>query len=146
MIGRGVAAPHIGEIYGWRSFFAGHFSGKRATDPEPSSPTDYTSIDAVLAKDVPFGSLIDTSHPMGELSPKIPHFGAVNRDFHLNVYGRISAQDKHIMTLDSSKCASRQDTQTEGWGHCRSQFCRLTKVCFKGKFAAKFQSTAEYVE
>jgi hypothetical protein len=44
----------------------------------------------------------------------------------LNVYGRISAQDKHITTLDSSKCASRQDTQcaivkTEGWGHCRGQ-------------------------
>jgi hypothetical protein len=44
----------------------------------------------------------------------------------LNVYGRISAQDKHITTLDSSNCASRQDTQcaivkTEGWGHCRGQ-------------------------
>jgi hypothetical protein len=44
----------------------------------------------------------------------------------LNVYGRISAQDKHITTLDSSKCASRQDTQclivkTKRWGHCRGQ-------------------------
>jgi hypothetical protein len=44
----------------------------------------------------------------------------------LIVYGRISAQDKHITTLDSSKCASRQDTQcttvkTEGWGNFRGQ-------------------------
>jgi hypothetical protein len=44
----------------------------------------------------------------------------------LNVYGRISAQEQRMTTLDSSKCASRQDTQcavvkTEGWGHCRGQ-------------------------
>jgi hypothetical protein len=53
-----------------------------------------------------------------------------------------------MMTLDSSKCASRQDTQcavvkTKGWGHCRGQ---TYKVCFKGKFTAKFPSTAENVE
>jgi hypothetical protein len=47
----------------------------------------------------------------------------------LNVYGRISAQEKHITTLDSSTCASRQDTQcaivkTKGWGHCRGQTYR----------------------
>jgi hypothetical protein len=41
----------------------------------------------------------------------------------LNVYGRISEQDKHITTLDSSNCASRQDThcaiiKTERSGHC----------------------------
>ena len=76
MIGRGVSAPHIGEIYGWRSFFffSGDFSGKRTADPERSSPTYYTSIDAVSAKDVPFGGLIDTFYPMGELSPKNSSF------------------------------------------------------------------------
>ena len=74
MIGRGVSAPHIGEIYGSRSFFSGDLLGKRTADPERSSPTYYTSIDAVSAKDVPFGGLIDTSHPMGELSPKNPSF------------------------------------------------------------------------
>jgi hypothetical protein len=44
----------------------------------------------------------------------------------LNVYGRISTQEKHITTLDSSKCASRQGTQCpivkiKGWGHYRGQ-------------------------
>jgi hypothetical protein len=44
----------------------------------------------------------------------------------LNVHGRISAQEKHITTLDSSKCSSRQDTQravvtTMGWDHYRGQ-------------------------
>jgi hypothetical protein len=33
MIGRVVAAPHIGEIYGWRSFFFADFSGKPTADP-----------------------------------------------------------------------------------------------------------------
>jgi hypothetical protein len=32
---------------------------------------------------VPFGGLIDTSHPMAELSPKNPHFWAVNGDSQL---------------------------------------------------------------
>jgi hypothetical protein len=75
MIGRGAATPHIGEIYGWRSLFSGDFTGKRTADPERSSPKYYTSIDAVSAKDVPFGGFIDTSHPLGELSPKNPHLG-----------------------------------------------------------------------
>jgi hypothetical protein len=79
----GVAAPHIGEIYGSRSFFSGDISGKRTADPERSSPIYYTSIDAVSAKDVPFGELIDTSHPIGEVSPKTPHFWDVNGDFQL---------------------------------------------------------------
>jgi hypothetical protein len=74
MIGWGVAAPHIGEIYGSRSFFSGDLLGKPTADPERSTPTYYTSIDAVSAKDVPFGGLIDMSHPIGELSPKNPSF------------------------------------------------------------------------
>jgi hypothetical protein len=62
----------------------------------------------------------------------------------LNVYIRISAQEKRMTTLDSSKCASRQDTQyaivkTKG-GVIAG--VKLTKVCFKGKF----QGTAENVE
>jgi hypothetical protein len=67
LIGQRVSAPHIGEIYGWRSIFISRdFSGKPIADPARSSPTYYTSIDAVPAKEVPFGGLIDTSHPMGE--------------------------------------------------------------------------------
>jgi hypothetical protein len=66
----------------------------------------------------------------------------------LNVYRRISAQKKHITTLDSIKCASRQDTQnaivkSEGWV---SAGVKLTKLCFKRKFTAKFQHTAENVK
>jgi hypothetical protein len=83
MICRGVAAHHIGEIYDWRRFFSGDFSCKRTADPEHSSPTYYTSIDAVPAKNVPFGGLTDTSHPVGELSPKNPHFMDVNGDSQL---------------------------------------------------------------
>ena len=83
MIGWGVSAPHMGEIYGPRSFFPGDLLGKRTADPERSSPTYYTSIDAVSAKDVPFGGFIDMSHPIGQLSPKTPHFRDVNGDFQL---------------------------------------------------------------
>jgi hypothetical protein len=83
MIGRGVAAPHKGEVYGWRSLFSDDLLSQPAANTERSSPTYYTSIDTVSAKDVPFGGLIDTSHPIGELSPKTPHFRAVNGDFQL---------------------------------------------------------------
>jgi hypothetical protein len=83
MVGWRVAVPHIGEIYGPRSFFSGDLLSKCTADPERSSPTYYTSIDAVSAKNVPFEGLIDMSHPIGELSPKTPHFRDVNGDFQL---------------------------------------------------------------
>jgi hypothetical protein len=51
----GIAAPHIGEVYCWRSFFSDDLLGKPTADPERSSRTYYTSIVAVSAKDVPFG-------------------------------------------------------------------------------------------
>jgi hypothetical protein len=93
MIGRGVAAPHIGEIYGPRGFVSGDLLGKLTADPERSSPTYYIyiSIDAVSAKDVPFVGLIDMSHPIWELSPNNPSFSG-RQWASLNVYGRISAQ------------------------------------------------------
>jgi hypothetical protein len=41
----GVAAPHIGEVNDWWSFYfiflSGVFSGKRTPDPERSRPTYY---------------------------------------------------------------------------------------------------------
>jgi hypothetical protein len=83
MIGQGIAAPHIGEIYGWRSFFFGDFSGKRTADPERSSPIYYASMDADSAKGVPFWGLIDTSHPLGSYPRKTPHFWNVNGDSQL---------------------------------------------------------------
>jgi hypothetical protein len=83
MISRGIAAPHMGEIYGSRSFFSGDLLGKRTADPERSSPTYYTSIDAVSANDVLFWGLIDTSHPMGSYPRKTPQVGVVNADSQL---------------------------------------------------------------
>jgi hypothetical protein len=83
MIGRGVTAPHVGEIYGSGRFFSGDFSGKRTADPERSSPTYYTSIDAVPAKEVPFGVSSIRLIPWGSYPPKTPHFGAVNGDSQL---------------------------------------------------------------
>jgi hypothetical protein len=105
MIGWGVAAPHIGEIYGSWSFFSGDFSGKRTADPERSSPIYYTPIDAVPAKDVPFRVSSIRLIPWGVFPEKI--LGTPMGIPSLNVYGRISAHEKRMTTLDSSKCASR---------------------------------------
>ena len=71
MIGVGVAAPHMGEVVDWRSFFRCFV---RQTCSRPR---------AVSAKDVPFRGLSDTSYPIGKLSPKPPHFGGGNGDFQL---------------------------------------------------------------
>jgi hypothetical protein len=64
--------------------------------------------------------------PWGSYPPKPLVLGPSMGIPSLNVYGRISAQKKRMTTLDSSKCASRQDTQctvvkTERWGNCRGQ-------------------------
>jgi hypothetical protein len=83
-------------------FFSHDLLGKRTADPERSSPTYYTSIDAFSAKDVSFGGLIDTSHPMGELSPKTPHFGAVNGDSQLKRLRAYLGTGETYETLDSS--------------------------------------------
>jgi hypothetical protein len=81
MIGWGVAASHMGEVVDWRSSFLDVFSRKRTIDRERLSPTYYTSIDAVSAKDVPSGiSLICL---IGELSPKNPSFWRLNGEFQL---------------------------------------------------------------
>jgi hypothetical protein len=56
-----------------------------------------------------FGGLIETSHPMG-INPKKLILGSSVGISSLNVYGRISAKQKHIIMLDGSKCTFRQDT------------------------------------
>jgi hypothetical protein len=83
MISVGIAAPDMGEVFDWRSFFP----EVCASSAQPTlslclSPTYYASIDAVSAKDVPFKGLINTSHPMRELSPN-PIIVDVNGDFQL---------------------------------------------------------------
>jgi hypothetical protein len=95
---------------------------------------------------MPFGGLTNTSRPTGELSPKKPSFWGRQRYFlHKRFRAYLGTGET---TLDSSKCASWQDTLcavviTKGWVIAG---VILAKVCFKGKFPAKFQSTAENVE
>jgi hypothetical protein len=64
----------MGEVFGWRRFFSGDFSGKRTADPERSgsSHTYYTSVDAVLAKDLPLR--VSSIHliPWGSYPQKLP--------------------------------------------------------------------------
>jgi hypothetical protein len=65
--------------------FSGVLIGKCTADPECSSPTYYTSIDAVSVKiNVPLEGL-DQRYisPHLEVIPKTPHFTDGNRDFQL---------------------------------------------------------------
>jgi hypothetical protein len=102
----GVAAPYIGEV-DRRSFFPLFCIGKGTADPERSSPTYYTSIDACSAKNVLKGvsSIIPSYRGVRPPNPLI--FGISLVIFSLHVYGCISAQKKHIITLYSSKSASQ---------------------------------------
>jgi hypothetical protein len=152
MIGRGVAAPHIGEIYG-----SGSFSFFLVTSRASSQPTGSARAPHIIHQSTrlrPRRCLLDVSSirliPWRSYPQKTPSFWGSNGDSHqlkrLRAY--LGTGYKHITMLDSSKCASRQDTQcailkNKGWGHCRGE---LTKVCFKVKFTAKFQSTTENVE
>jgi hypothetical protein len=148
MIGLGVTAPHIGEVYGWRTFFL--VTCRVSPQPTPSARVLHIIHQSTRFR--PRMCLLGVSSirliPWGVIPPKPLILGTSKGISSLNVYGRISVQENYdITTLDSSKCASLQDTQcaivkTKEWGHCRG---KLTKVCFKGKFTAKFQSRAENV-
>jgi hypothetical protein len=60
----------------------------------------------------------------------------------LSVYVLISAQKKHI-ALDGSKCALGKihNVQSQKVKYKAIAGVKFTKVCFKGKFTSKFQST-----
>jgi hypothetical protein len=60
---------------------SGVLLGMCTADPERSSPTHYTSIDAILAKDVSLMGLSVTSNVVGELHSKTPYFRDVSGDF-----------------------------------------------------------------
>jgi hypothetical protein len=144
MIGRGVAAPHIGEVYGWRSFFL--VTSWASAQPTPSARVPHIIINRRgFCQGCAFcGSHQYVSSHEGVI-PKKPSFLGPSMGIpSLNVYGRISAQEKRMTTLDSSKCASRQDTQcavvkTKGWSHCRGQtykslfqrqiYCQISEHC-----------------
>jgi hypothetical protein len=99
----------MGGVVDWRSFFPVFCSASLQPTPSARVPHTIHQSTQCRSKDVPFGGFIDTSHLMGELSPQNPSFRYVNRDFQLmNVYGRISAKKKRIITIDDWKCASRQ--------------------------------------
>jgi hypothetical protein len=122
----GIAAPHMGEVVDWGSFPVFYSA---SAQPTPSFESLILHINRRgSGQGCTFGGLIDTSIPMGELSPKTLHFGDSNGDFKLK---RLRAylgteETEDIMTIDSSKCASWQDTQcaivkTEELSHCRGQ-------------------------
>jgi hypothetical protein len=82
------------EVVNWRNFFFRchfFFLCKHTADPEHSSPTYYTSIDAVSAKHVPLG--VSSIHliPWGSYTQKPLIFGTAMEISSLNVYGHISA-------------------------------------------------------
>jgi hypothetical protein len=110
MIGRGVAAPHMGEVVDWRSFF--RVCVRQAHNRPPALGSHILYINR---RDSGQGCAFEGSHRYisshEELSPENPSFGDVKGISSVNVYGRISAQKKHVVTLDGSKCTSRQDTQ-----------------------------------
>ena len=127
MIGRGVAAPHIGEIYGSERFFW-WLVGQTHSRPRRLEP----HILYINRRGSDQGGAFSGFHrhisSHGGVIPKKPLILGPSMGIpSLNVYGRISAQEKRMMTLiHSSKCASRQNTKhaivkTKGWGHCRGQ-------------------------
>jgi hypothetical protein len=149
MIGRRIAAPRMGEVVDWRSFFL-------VTSRASAQPTPNARVPHIKHQSTRFWSRMCFLRVSSirlipwRVIPQNPLILGTSLGISsLNVYGRISAQEKHITTLNSSKCASRQNThcaivKTKEWGSL--QGVKLTKACFKGEFTAKFQSTAENVE
>jgi hypothetical protein len=83
MIGRGVAALHKG-VLSTGEVFSGDFSGKRTADTKRYRvPHIIISIDAVLAKDTPFGVSSIRLIPYVSYPPKNPNFGEDNGDSQL---------------------------------------------------------------
>jgi hypothetical protein len=56
----------------------------------------------------------------------------------LNVYGRISAKQKHTITLEA-RLGKAHNVQSEKIRDGVISGIKFTKVCFKGKFTAKFK-------
>jgi hypothetical protein len=86
--------------------------------------------------------LIDMSHFMGSYAQKPLILGSPTVITSLNVHGPISAQKKRIMTLDSSKCACRQDTQcpivkNREWGSFQDQIYTFLQNSIQWGFEAK---------
>jgi hypothetical protein len=84
MIGWGVAAPHIGEIYGSRSFSFFPVTSRASPQPTPSARAPHIIHQSTRFR--PRKCLLGShryvsSH--GELSPKNLHIGAVNGDSQL---------------------------------------------------------------
>jgi hypothetical protein len=132
-----------GSPYRWScrlaEFFPGGFLGKSTADPKHSNSTYYTTIDAVLAKVVPFEGLIRTSDPMRSY-PQNPSFWGRQWDFELRRLLAYLCTDKTFDACRDIQCAI---WIIKGWGISGVKF---TKVCFKAKCTAKFQSTAENFE
>jgi hypothetical protein len=143
-----ISREVVGEVIDWRSFFP--VTSRASAQPTPSAGVPHIIHQSTRFR--PKMCILGVSSKRlktwGSYPPKPLILGTSLGISSVIVYGRISAQEKRITTLDSSKCASRQHTQctivkTKRWGHAG---VKLTKVCFKGKFTAKFLSTTENVE
>ena len=138
MIGWGVAAPHIGEVVDWRSFFFRWFVGQAHSRPRALKYHILYINRRGSGQGCAFGGSHRYISSHGGVIPKKPLiFGTPMGISSINVYGHISAKKIHIMTLDGLKCASRQDSQCairkiRGWGHFRGQIYKS----FTGKFTA----------
>jgi hypothetical protein len=104
MIGWGVTAPHIGEIYGWRSFFSfsAMVTSRASAQPTPALEPHMLYINRRgTGQGCAFwGSHRYVSSHGGVISEKPLISGPSMGIPSLNVYGRISAQDKHMTTFD----------------------------------------------
>jgi hypothetical protein len=152
MIGRGIATPHMGGVFDWRSFLL--FFRLLLGQAHSRSQALESHILYFNRRSFGQGCVFWDSHRYisshkEAVPPKTLSLGIPMAISSLNVYGRISAQEKRLTMLDSSKCASRQDTHCVHKQKLRDGVIagvKLTKVCFKAKCTAKFQSTAENVE
>jgi hypothetical protein len=120
--------------------FLGVFSRRHKADHERASPRYYISVDAASAKDVPLRShRYFSSH--GRVIPKNNYFRDVNVDSNLNIYARISAQKKRIITIHGSKYAFRQDTQMQSRkntdGSSQGQISTFLQKLIQLRFSAK---------
>jgi hypothetical protein len=125
-ISMGVAAPNMGKVVDWQSYF---WCFVRQTHSRPRAPESH--ILHINWRDFGQGDAFWKSRrytsPRGVI-PKTPHFGDgnVHTGFHLERLRAYLVTGKRIIMFDSSKCASRQDTicslKKRGWGHSGVKF------------------------
>jgi hypothetical protein len=84
MIGRGIAAPHMGEVVDWQSFFSFQrlFGQAHSRRQAPESHILYINRRG-FGQECTFSESHRYILSHGEVIPEIPHFRDVNKDFQL---------------------------------------------------------------